>query len=52
MWNTADIGIKLEDGKYADILKDYLIGKLAGQFAKSFLGELTLAQLIAKVSHL
>lgn len=46
MWNTADIGIKLEDGKYADILKDYLIGKLAGQFAKSFLGELTLAQLI------
>ena len=46
MWNTADIEIKLEDGKYADILKDYLIGKLAGQVAKSFLGELTLAQLI------
>jgi len=46
IWNVADIGVKLEDGKYADILKDYLIGKLAGQFAKSFLGELTLAQLI------
>lgn len=46
MWNIADIGVKLEDGKYADILKDYLIGKLAGQVAKSFLGELTLAQLI------
>lgn len=46
MWNVADIGIKLEDGKYADILKDYLIGKLAGQIAKSFLGELTIEQLI------
>lgn len=46
MWNTADIGLKLEDGKYADILKDYLIGKFAGQVVKPFLGQLALAMYI------
>ena len=46
IWNVADIGIKLEEGKYADILKDYLIGKLVGQVTNSFWVELFLAKKI------
>ena len=46
IWNTADIGMKLEDGKYADILKDFLIGKLVGLYVKSFIPGVVQAELI------
>lgn len=46
LWNVGDIGMKLENGNYADILKDFLIGNLAGLYSKTFLGTLTTAELI------
>ena len=46
IWKVADTGVKLEDGKYADILKDFLIGNVAGIFTKAFLGNITFAWLI------
>ena len=46
MWTVGGITLNLQDGKYGDILKDYLIGQLAGKFTKAFLKQLTIAELI------
>lgn len=46
LYNIIGISNNLDEGKYADILKDFLIGKLVGSYTKTFLSGLTQAQLI------
>lgn len=46
LWNVADYGMKFEDGKYADALKDFLLGRLVGLYIKNFIPGVVLTQLI------